>query len=186
MNYIWTIQKKEILQRVERGEIYYPSFINEKRKCSESYNVVLNGFNKVNDTKYSGLVFAFAKAGVKCYFESVEELYKYFLDNPLVTNAFNLWGDSNVILQLKYEEEFNMIPVDFNDFTDLMPPSFNPRVCNITRQNINNGVYKGGILLKSFTQVHVPYIKQSNIVNVFENFNKKESDRTGKIVTYEL
>lgn len=56
------------------------------------------------------------------YFGSVDEFYQYFMANPLITDAFDLWYDEYVILQMQYTDLFNMIPTDFSGFTQMMPP----------------------------------------------------------------
>ena len=130
------------------------------------------------------MVFGFAKKGVDQYFDNIDELYKYLLDNPLITNAFNLWNEEYVILQLKYTELFNMIPVDFNDFIQIIPPIWDPMAYSVICSRLEKGVYLGGYTLPSFTQIHMPYIKWENIVNIHGNFDKKKSDHTNSVNTF--
>ena len=178
MNYLWTIQKKSVIEIIESNGCYYPNFKYKNKKCNKAYQFILNCFNQINESDYAGLVFGFAKKGVDQYFGSVNELYQYFMDNPLITDAFDLWNEEYVILQLQYTDLFNMIPVDFNDFIQIMPPIWDPRAYSVICSCLEKGVYLGGYTLPSFTQVHMPYIKKDNIVHMHGNFDKKKSAHT--------
>ncbi|MBZ9634633.1 hypothetical protein [Clostridium sp. FP1] len=184
MNYVWTIQKKSVVDISNSKGGYYPNFRYDQKKCNKAYQFVLDSFNQVNESDYAGLVFGFAKKGVAQYFENIDELYEYYMDNPLVTDAFHLWDNTYVILQLQYNEGFNKIPVDFNDFIQIMPPVWNNNAYNIISSRIKQGTYLGGYTLPSFTQIHIPFIKKENIVKVYGNFDKVNSDRTGMLTTF--
>lgn len=186
MNYIWTIQKKSVVDIINSKGVYYPDFYYKKSRCNEAYQFVLDNFNRINNCNYKGLVFGFAKRGKEQYFQSIDELYKYFIENPLVTDAFNLWNEEYVILQLQYNNNFNMLPVDFNYFIQIMPPILDRIAYDTICSMISQGVHIGGYTLPSFTQIHVPFIKKENIVKVYGNFNKINSDNTGVINTFSL
>ncbi|MCR3758880.1 hypothetical protein KYB31_07740 [Clostridium felsineum] len=186
MKYIWTIQKKSIVNIINIEDEYYPNFQYNNRKCNNAYQLVLDSFNKINKSNYIGLVFCFTKKGAAQYFKSIDELYKYFMDNPLVTDAFNLWDKSYVILQLQYSDDFNMIPVDFNDFIQIMSPVSDYNAYNVISSCIEQGIYLGEYTLASITQVHVPFIKKENIVKIYSNFDKINSDNTGILTTFSL
>ena len=186
MNYIWTIQKKSVVEIINSKGEYYPDFHYGKKVCNKAYQFVLDTFNKINNCNYNGLVFGFAKKGNEQYFQSIDELYEYFMENPLVTNAFNLWNDEYVILQLQYNNNFSMIPVDFNDFIQIIPPIWNRSAYNTICSMISQGVHIGGYTLPSFTQIHVPFIKKENIVKVYGNFDKTNSDNTGNLTVFPL
>lgn len=181
---IWTIQSKKVLDTVQKDGSYYPNIRFLKGNYQGAYKIVLDSFNTINKCEYAGLIYGFAKYGEKQFFNNIDELYQYFLCNPRITNAFDLWSDQYVILQLQYEEKFNLIPIDFNDFIQIMPPIWDSKGYQIIVSRIKSGVYKGGYTLPSFTQVHTPYIKKENVIGVFGNFNKKKSDETGNIHTY--
>lgn len=186
LSYLWTIQKKSVLDIINSKGVYYPTFRYDKRDCVQAYRIVLDSFNRINKGNYEGLVFCFAKEGESKYFESVDEVYKYFMDNPLVTDAFNLWDDEHVILELKYSDSFNLIPIDFNDFIQIMPPVYDRNAYNVICSRIKEGIYLGGYTLPSFTQIHVPFIKRENIVNIYGNFDKLNSSQTGILTTFSL
>ena len=123
--YIWTIQSKDVLKIIEENGCYYPDICYITGNYQSAYRIVLDSFNNINGCEYNGLIYGFAKYGKELYFNSIDELYQYFLDNPAITDAFDKWNNQNVILQLQYNENFNLIPVDFNDFIQIMPPSYN-------------------------------------------------------------
>ena len=181
MNNIWTIQSKKVLNIIEEKEVYYPNINLLNGNYHSTYKIVLDSFNNINKCKYDGLIYGFAKYGKEQYFDTIDELYQYFLNNPAITAAFNLWSSEFVILQLEYEDNFNLIPIDFNDFIQIIPPIWDKEAYKIIVSRIEMGVYKGGYTLPSFTQVHTPYIKKQNIVRVYPNFNKKVSDKLGTI-----
>ncbi len=181
MNSLWTIQSKEVLSIVkEKGE-YYPNISFSKGSYQSAYKIVLDSFNYLNNCEYKGLIYGFAKHGREQYFNTIDELYQYFLENPLITDAFNIWDDQYIILQLQYKEKFNLIPVDFNDFIQIMPPIWDEQAYQIITSRIKQGIYEGGYTLPSFTQVHTPYIKKENIVGVYGNYNKVASDVSGTV-----
>ena len=162
MENIWTIQSKKVLDIIKKEENYYPNIRLLRGDYQDAYKIVLDSFNIINKCKYDGLIYG----------------------NPTITDAFNLWSDQYIILQLQYENDFNLIPIDFNDFIQIMPPIWDKKAYQIIVSRIKKGIYKGGHTLPSFTQVHTPYIKKENIIGVFGNFNKKESDETGVLHTY--
>lgn len=185
MNYLWTIQKKQVLDKINKDGCYYPDF-NCKSNYNSAYGMILDSYNNINNSSYKGLIFCFAKRGFNQYFNDIQELYSYFLNNPAITAAFNFWDNNYVILKLHYSEKFNMIPIDFNDFIYTMPPIYNEQIFECICSSIKKGIYPGTVVLPSFTQVHAPYIKQENIINIYGNFDKKESDRTKKTIIFDL
>lgn len=179
MNYFWTVQSKEVVDIINSKGEYYPDFTN--RSHGKDYHIILESFNSVNKTDYKGLVFGFAKQKRKGVFESIDELYEYLSQNPSVTDAFGFWDKEHVILQLEIRKNFNQIPIDFNDFNQITFPIWgievNKNILNLVKQ----GRYNDKCILPSFTQVHFPYIKKENIINVYGNFDKKHSDDTGEL-----
>jgi len=184
--YIWTIQSEDVLRIIKEKGCYYPDISYIKGGYKSAYKIVLDSFNNINKSEYKGIIYGFAKYGKDLYFESIDELYQYFLDNPAITMAFNKWNNQNVILQLRYEENFNMIPIDFNDFIQIMPPVWDKAAYETIVSRIERGIYEGGYTLPSFTQVHTPFIKKDNIIGIYGNFDKKASDESGVITTFSI
>lgn len=184
MRYFWTIQSNKVVEIINNDMCYYPDIKYLKGNYESAYKIVLNSFNKINESNYNGLVFGFAKKGENNYFGNIDELYAYFLQNPLVTKAFNLWNNQYVILQLRYTEEFNMIPIDFNDFIQIMPPVWDKTAYNKIITCIKSGVNTNGYTLPSFTQIHAPFIKREHIINIYNNFDKNNSDHNKELIVF--
>lgn len=178
MSYFWTVQSKEVVDIINSKGEYYPDFAYHNAR---DYRIVLKSFNNINKTNYKGLVFGFAKRGEEGCFGNVRELYEYLLQNPDVTLAFPFWNEEYVILQLKVEENFNQIPIDFNDFNQITFPICGKEALRNIIASIEQGVYNDKCMLPSFTQVHFPYIKKENVINIYGNFDKKHSDDTGEV-----
>lgn len=181
MSYFWTVQSKEVVDIINSKGEYYPDFA---RRSKKEYRMVLNSFNNINKTNYKGLVFGFAKRGGEGCFENISELYDYLLQNPMVTFAFDFWDKEHVILQLKVEENFNQIPIDFNDFNQITYPQYGEEAHRNIFTSIEEGFYNYKCMLPSFTQVHFPYIKMENIMNIYGNFDKKHSYDTSKLQVF--
>lgn len=64
----------------------------------------------------------------------------------------------------------SIVPVDMN--------------ANMIMRGIQNGEYSGPIVLLSYVQIHIPYIKKENIVEIYPNFNKAESDAKKRILIF--
>ena len=194
--YFWTIQSNKVVDIISREGCYYPDIQYVKNDIYKiAYKMVLYGFNNINESSYNGLIFGFAKKGENNYFQNVDELYEYFLQNPQITNGLHLWSDDHVLLQLKFTEEFNMIPINFNDFIYLMdfrytmPPHSYIKAHEIFQKIVDcikNGINKNGITTPSFTQIHAPFIKMENIENVYGNFNKRKSDADKEIAIFPI
>lgn len=182
----WTIQSTEVINIVNNQGCYYPDFAYQKAGARSTYQIILDSFNNLNKCTYSGLVFGFAKKGENNYFDNINEIYTYFLQNPDVTAAFDFWNEQYAILQLQFQEEFNMIPVDFNDFIQIIPPIWDRKAYELICSSIKKGVNAKGYTLPSFTQIHAPYIKKENIINIYGSFNKIKSDRNNELVVFPL
>lgn len=184
MNYFWTIQSKDVLELINKNGYYYPDKKQLNGSYTSAYKIVLDSFNQINKSSYKGLIFGFAKKANEGYFGNIDELYQYLLNNPLVTNAFHLWSDNYVILQLQYHEKFNMIPIDFNDFIQIIPPIWDTTAYAVICDCINRGINTNGYTLPSFTQIHAPYIKKENVISVCKNFDKSRSDANKRVIVF--
>lgn len=180
MSYFWTVQSKKVVDIINSEGEYYPRFTNRKK----DYRIVLDSFNVVNKTDFKGLIFGFAKRNREGSFQNIDELYEYLFQNPLVTDAFDFWDNEHVILQLEIRENFNKIPIDFNDFNQITFPIWGMEVNRNILNLVNQGLYNDRCILPSFTQVHIPYIKKESIIKIYGNFDKKNSDATRKLNTF--
>lgn len=181
----WTVQKKEIVDKILNGEDYYPNFKKSDSLMSNPnlfplYQYVLNAFNRINGMDCEGLVFTFMYTeGNTIYdIDDAEEFY------ALITNRYqcikSLWKSFQkndcLILQLEMDVDFNPIFIDINDFQFLMPPVFpmppyGPYDADRLLANLDNGIVTESIFPSNIMQAHIPFIKKENIVNVYEMFD---------------
>lgn len=185
----WTVQKREMIDYVLNGEEYYPNFyhsdyLRETPDLSLLYYMVLNSFNMHNKGEYKGLVFSFFKLSPNekgtntiSSFGTFESFSESIRKNK---NAIlGLWNhflrNDCVILELEYDEKFNPLFIEFNDFQFLMPPI---RLCPpyemLDIQRITHGIHNAQVydspMSSSIVQGHSPYIKRENIVKIYDMF----------------
>lgn len=57
----WTVQSQEVLQIIEKEDIYYPKFTMSQyyKQYYELYDFMLKSFNRVNNFNCEGLIYAF-------------------------------------------------------------------------------------------------------------------------------
>lgn len=181
----WTVQKKEIIDLVKKNGIFYSDFVkSDYLKLNPNleylYNLVLESFNKINEMNLTGIIFAFSQSDSQSVYEieSFTSFYSFIQNKRAVIKS--LWNELKskdvVILELNYNESFNPIFLDINDFQFLMPPIIFPypfteqdvnRVC----WSIENGEITKSVFPSNVIQAHLPYIKSENIVNIYSMFD---------------
>lgn len=183
----WTIQKKSVLNKIEKEGVYYPEFsksdyIKENKNLAEIFNLVLGSFNSINHSNQSGLIFAFLYSDNKdiFHFNSIDS-FKILIQSKkdVVVYFWNKFkNDDSVILELEYQESFNPIFIDVNDFQFLMPPvDLHPLLpytnLDIDKlyESINKGVFISSKYPSYLIQAHLPYIKKENIVGIHSMFS---------------
>lgn len=177
--------KKSI--NLAKENIYQPDFkksvyLKAYPELKELYGLVLNSYNKINNTNLPGLIFAFLQSDG----QSVSEINNFNSFYSLIQNKKSaiwcLWRElinqDALIVELAYDEDFNPIVLDFNDFQFLMPPieiteSYTERDIIRIRQNISNGIFESSPFPTNVIQAHLPYIKKENIVNTYPMFGLK-------------
>ncbi len=182
----WTVQKKEMIN-LAKENIYQPDFrksvyLKYRPELKELYELVLNSYNKINNTNLPGLIFAFLQSDGK----SVSEINNFDLFYSLIQRKKSairyLWEELRtqdaLIVELAYDEDFNPIVLDFNDFQFLMPPikitkSYTEQDIKRICQNISNGIFESSPFPTDVIQAHLPYIKKENIVNRYPMFDLK-------------
>ena len=87
----------------------------------------------------------------------------------------NLDQNNSIIMELNYEERFNPIFIDINDFQFLMPPiMLLPPYTKNSILRIQQDIVYGQTSVSEFPsnvmQAHLPYIEKENIVNVYPIF----------------
>lgn len=130
----WTVQSKDVAKIVKEKGIYQPDFSKSRylladKKLSNLYDTVRDNFNMLNKMKLPGIAYAFARRnGEKIVsIENYSEFKIFIMANKNVIDG--LWktlsiGNSEV-LELDYEDTFNPIFIDINDFQFIMPPILN-------------------------------------------------------------
>lgn len=181
----WTVQKKEMINLAKENGIFQPDFnksdyVKLISDLKGLYNLILDSFNRINNTSLSGLVFAFSQSdGSSIYeIEDFDSFYSLIQDKKAVINS--LWNELKnkdvVITELNYNENFNPIFLDINDFQFMMPPIVFS--CPYTKQDIEricwgicNGEITKSVFPSNVIQTHLPYIKSENIVNIYSMFD---------------
>lgn len=123
---VWTIQKREILEKVKMGGVWKPDL--EKGSCSHlrlCYELALEIYNAHNREKADGLVFAMARTDFRP-FASADEIRRLLSDNTdlrdfLRTGRGSLLEEGNVLVRLSYPDSINSVPVDVCAFTAFRP-----------------------------------------------------------------
>ena len=109
----WTVQSQEVLEIIEREEVYYPKFILSQYYYQnfKIYNFMLKSFNRINNLNCEGLIFAFciSDSGVIYPIENIEG-FKFFI-NLNKDKIIYLWnyfiGKKCKILELEVDLVFN-------------------------------------------------------------------------------
>lgn len=184
----WTVQKRAILEIINRDKIYYSDFtksdiLQKNQDLNELYSMSLEAFNILNQTNVTGLIFSLAGSNNKVVF-SFEDIY-FFYDriNECKDAILSMWKNFNkedyVILELDYNDKFNPMFIDINDFQFLMPPIYiMPPYTKEDISRIANDFCAGCIAPSIFPsyiiQAHLPYIKIENITNIYPMFNFRD------------
>lgn len=122
----WTIQSKEVIEIINAHGEYLPSLNHFDFKLAGfdhmklCYYAAVSIFNLVNKQRREGVVFAMAPAPDEP-FASMEEVSAFFQSDPeklafLAKNGKSLIDDNHVLLKLRYDEEFNPLPIDIHTF----------------------------------------------------------------------
>lgn len=201
--YLWTVQRKEVIETLIKSKEYYPD-IEKSKGYSEMkliYPSLLESFNALNNNCYKGIIFGFYKINDGKTFESIEDLYNYLYNNQEVSGAFNFWNSRYAILHIKVDDNISIMPMDFNDVIKLSIGKTKDieRVCSLYNSinDFNNDIYniitymnKGIInpytLHKSFIEGHCPCLKIENILGVYPNLDLQTSMKEHDIKLFNL
>lgn len=182
---VWTVQNKDVINKVESEGIYQPDFsksnyLQLKPKLEGLYKMILESFNKINSINLPGVIYAFMRSDDEQIYEirDFEEFYSLIQNKRTVIDS--LWQElmkkDSIVMELNYEDNFNSIFIDINDFQFLMPPIIFPypyteqdvaRICS----NICNGEITQSVFPSYVIQAHLPYIKSENILNTYSMFD---------------
>lgn len=178
---MWTIQSKAVVDEIKRTGEYLPDFhkshyYNEPSihgsTTQGTYDFLLNAFNAVNKSNVSGVIFGFAKVGTDNPIKNYEEFITFMEDNNDVINTLYFINNADFkVLELQYEDTFNPLIIDYNDWQIIMPPpmhAFEQHIPNILN-SLTNGEYHDPPIVPRISQLHAPYIKSENIIGVYDN-----------------
>lgn len=180
----WTIQNKRVIEIINKEGIYKPDFsysgyLEEIEELRDLYSLILKAFNDINDSDLSGVVFSFAKCEDN-WIKPIETIveFKEFIKSKhaVIASYWNHIDKANsVLIELEFEEDFNPIFIDINDFQFLMPPIM--LMYPYTEESINRiirSIMTGRITVSEFPsnviQAHLPYIEKKNVVNIYPLF----------------
>lgn len=188
---LWTVQKKFVIEHVERSGVFQPDFSKSDYLAGipalqPLYYYLLKAFNDHSslDADVPGLVFCFAGIDGRRAYEigDINEFTQFIRNRRAVVD--DLWEhfklSSCVILELDYEDlgqTFEPLMIDINDFQFIMPP-IDLRVENYKRSDVNRildnirkGILEPAPLPSGIIQAHAPYIARENVTNVFPMFD---------------
>lgn len=178
------MQKRNVMNSVLSGKEYQPIFaisdyVQIEPGLKNLYDILLKSYNKNNNTNFLGLIFGFAVV----YQSEIRHFHDYnSFRNFIISRKpaiLSLWkhflSQDCVVLELEYDDDFNPIAIDINDFQFLMPPivPFPPYTENSVQRLIENmmlGITERSVLPSDLLQVHAPYINKNNIIGVYPMF----------------
>ena len=186
----WTIQHKDVLEKIDRDGVYYPDFnqshfVKKNPLLKGIYDFVLTSYNNVNGTNLEGLVFSFqySEDYRVMYFRNYSEFKQRIREKRMA--IFSLWKqyneDEHVVMELLYDDDLNPLLIDINDFQVIMPPAValpsysKEELYNIVYR-LRNGIIAPSVFPSTLIQAHLPYIKRENVKNVFPFFSLSEDD----------
>lgn len=181
---LWTVQDLSVLDCVNKYGVYYPDFkksyyLNIDQDLDWIYQYLLISYNYANKSNYNGLVFAFMGDNGEYIsgFPSYDFFKSYITNKKDVIKSLWQWLNrpGSLILELEYNDNFNPIFIDINDFQYIMPPQiiippFNNKSMAKILFNISHGVYELSEFPSSLYQVHVGKISKENIVGIYPMF----------------
>ena len=181
----WTIQTKDVIESIQEKGMYQPDFKSSRylqinKKLGDLYSVILDSFNHINKSNLPGIIYAFAKSDNNRIYsiDNIEEFEDFIKSKRAVIGGFwkQLDKENSVIIELNYENNFNPIFIDVNDFQLLMPPIM--LLYPYTNESIDRilrDITQGQITISEFPsnviQAHLPYIEKRNIVSTYPVFD---------------
>ena len=170
---------------IQEDGIYQPDFSKSRylyinKELGALYSIILQSFNRINRTALPGVVYSFAKVDYNRIYsiETFEEFEAFIKSKKMVIDS--LWGvmdnGDSVIIELEYENNFNPIFIDVNDFQFLMPPvmvlpPYSEKSIDRILTDIQLGQIRASELQSNVIQAHLPYIEKKNVVGTYPVFH---------------
>lgn len=187
MTKYWTVQSREVINLLREKGIYFPNFefsklVNKNPEIRDVYNIILDSFNKFNNSKVKGVLFSFLAYDINngiLTINSYEEFKKRIINAK--GSIKSLWdyflSGEFVILELELPDDFNPIFIEINDFQAIMPPVIymppytKPIIEDIYNSLIINGNGGTPVMPCGLIQAHIPFIMVEDITNVYPLFS---------------
>lgn len=181
----WTVQSQEVLQVLEKEDIYCPKFTLSQyyKQHHQIYDFMLKSFNNINNLNCEGLIFAFCvSVNDTIYPISNIEGFRYFINmnkDKIIYIWDNFTKNNYKILELEIDLSFNDLALSFNDFQYIMPGEVNKLLfdpteyrdrCDLILSNISKGQIMSSGEEYDLIQSHLPDIKKLDIKNIYEIF----------------
>lgn len=181
----WTIQTKNVIESIQKNGVYQPDFRRSRyllrinRNLIDLYAYLLRSFNRVNHRNLPGVVFAFAKGGQNgiTSIGTMDEFRAFIQSKQDVIGGFwkELDRSNSVIMELDYEDNFNPLWIDINDFQFIMPPitllpSYTEESFLRILANMAQGRFEASPFPSNVIQGHLPSIEKRNVINVYPLF----------------
>ncbi len=195
----FTIQSKEVIDKLLEEDVYYPSYELGTSPVSikSAYKEILANYNVLNKTDEKGLVFGFNSINGGSEIEDIEEVYNLVEQRPDYKQLIKDLDDgSHVILELNIESDENLVSIDFNNFIKLSLWANYLRQYNEDLLEVFTNEYEARkeiLRIKkylpngadksepgSFIQVHYPVIRLEDIVDVHEMIDLE----TGELIEF--
>lgn len=174
----WSIQSDEVINTINNVGVYYPDFkknryVLEREDLHKLYQWLLNCFNDINNTNFSGLVFAFAELTDSALraFSDYEDFKSFIIrKKDIVEIMWKNYNNKYKIVEIEFNEPLNILLCGFNDFQIIMPPETPcDEACDI-KKALTNGRFMRTKYTKGLMQAHIPYIKKENIKGIYDLF----------------
>ncbi len=181
----WTVQKLDVVTALLKYGSYQPAFnysdyVEEDPDLSELYGLLLESYNRVNNTDYPGLIFTFLGNDDD---DNIFDFKDYpAFRNFIISHAFAikpLWNHlaakNTVIMCVEKELDKNLLLIDINDFQCLMPPitlapPYTEDYIRYLVQNFSAGNYVRSIFPSNLIQAHIPNISAEDVVGLYPMF----------------
>ena len=181
----WTIQKLDVVTALLQYKTYQPAFaysdyVQEDPGLSELYGLLLDSYNRANNTDHPGLVFTFLGNDDDDNifdFKDYATFCQFIIDHSFAIKSLwnHLASKNTVIMCVEKELDSNLLLIDINDFQCLMPPimiSYPYTEDNIRYliQNFSAGNYIRSVAPSNLLQAHIPDIKAEEVIGLYPMF----------------
>lgn len=128
----WTIQHREIVDRIKKEGVFYPDFALSPQVHRETYDKLLKIYNDINESEYDGLIFCIEKdargSATSLSFADENEFFMYMKERRGVIAALNngefeLFDENHLLCKIDTDKFDDCYPcrVDFWNFIFMMP-----------------------------------------------------------------